>query len=112
MVQTIQLIVGDSVFWAEISENNRFPTFTYNIFKGKFIGLKEDGQLIAGDIDILDSSRIYPSHREVYEAAVAAFLQQIQKFQRHELRCPHCGEHSYREKGIEYAHNSGVYGVL
>ena len=33
MVETIQLIVGDYVFWAEILENKRFPTFEYNIFK-------------------------------------------------------------------------------
>lgn len=112
MLETIQLIVGDYVFWAEILRNTRFPTFEYKIFRGKFVGLKEDGQLVAEDPDILDSSRIYHSHGEVYAAAVAAFLQQIQKFQRHEQRCPHCGERPYSESGIEYDHNSGVYGIL
>lgn len=112
MVETIQMIVGDYVFWAEILKNNRFPTFDYKIYRGKFIGQNENGQLIAEDPDILDSSPIYSSHSEVYGAAVAALLQQIQKFQRHEQRCPHCGEHLHIGGGIEYDHNSGVYGIL
>lgn len=112
MVETIQLLVGDYVFWAEIMEDKNLPAFRYTIFRGKFSGFKEDGRPIAENPNILDSSRQYRSHNEVYGAAVASFLQQIQKFQRDEQRCPHCGEHLHSGSGIEYDHNNGVYGIL
>ena len=63
------------------------------------IGRNEDGQLIAKDPDILDSSRIYHSHSEVYGAAMDAFLQQIQKIQLHEQRCRIAVNTCIREAG-------------